>query len=215
MAILSFILFIPGLHAQEIPVPPGYVINDTVYGDLTKDLDHELVVVYDTGQTTDLEGITRELIVYTRKQDTWVPLARSAQAVKGSLEGGCIGDPYTGIEVKAHTLYISHHGGCNNKWWQTDGYRFQDEELYWVHYQNLYGSPCDTWQEVIMELLTGKVTVKGEKENCDTETVHQSEQETFATDPIMIGIAHRQEHTIEVTSPEHKKEFIIVKSKDL
>lgn len=81
IAILSVLLFIPRLHAQEIPVPSRYVINDTVYGDLTKDPNKELVVFYDTGETTDLKGIKREVIVYTLKQEIWVPLARSTQAV--------------------------------------------------------------------------------------------------------------------------------------
>ncbi|WP_430815261.1 hypothetical protein [Carboxylicivirga sp. RSCT41] len=200
--LLAFVQFVDG---QTLTVPENHVIIDSVYGDLNKDGINELVVAYNTKPEIDFESVPRVLIIYQRDKDHWKEWKRSDEALYGSRDGGMMGDPYGEMEIKNGVLLISQNGGSSWKWGFTDKYRFQNGEFYLIGYTSLSGKPCENWKSVDFNLSTGKMIVKVEYEQCDTDgqEVSKSENETLTKSGIKITLQKRQECEIEIVTPKY------------
>ena len=97
------------VKAQKIPVPGRSVMIDSVVGDLDKDGVSELAVAYNThpiDADTD-ENVPRALVIYKIKNGEWMPWKISKSALMGSKEGGMMGDPFEGIEIKNGNCHIT------------------------------------------------------------------------------------------------------------
>ncbi|MGL4630589.1 MAG: hypothetical protein ACRCVT_05210, partial [Leadbetterella sp.] len=107
--------------AQNLSIPVNYTIVDSVKGDLDKDKIEELVVAYNTQteKVGDSESIPRELVIYKKSKNRWVVWKKSNQALLGSRDGGMMGDPFEGIEIRNGGLQIFHFGGSSWKWSHT------------------------------------------------------------------------------------------------
>ena len=209
--IIIFLLFNGSIiFGQKIPVPENYVVIDTVSGDLDKDNIRELVVAFDTKKPDEEnENVPRVLGIYKLKHGKWVEWKKSEQALYGSRDGGMMGDPYDGIEIKNGTLRISHYGGSSWKWGNTDIYRFQDNDFYLIGYESNSGRICDYWLNVSFNLSTGKIIIKKEYEDCQTDDpqIYKRENETFYEKKLKITLEKRQEKEIRIVSPKYKHEI--------
>jgi hypothetical protein len=198
-------------YGQEVPIPDNYSIVESISGDLDRDSVPELVVSYNKGSESETDGISRELIIYKLKNNNWTEWKKSEQALYGSRDGGMMGDPYGGMEIKKGILHISQNGGSSWKWEFTDKYRFQDGEFYLIGYSSIDGKLCEYWREVDFNLSTGKMIVKKEFEDCETDEqeIYKRENETLFEKGLKITIQKRQEREIKITTPKYGHEIYL------
>jgi len=211
--VLIFLLFTFNLFGQVRPTPSNYSVVESVTGDLDKDGVDELVVVYNTNAEKENEGVERELIIYKLDNNKWSQWKKSRQALYGSRDGGMMGDPFGGIEIKKGILLISHCGGSSWKWGHTDKYRFQDGEFYLIGYTSNAGKLCEYWKTVDFNISTGKIVVKKEYENEDYE-IYKRENEIFLTKKLSISLQTRNEREITIVSPKYGHEIYISEGKE-
>lgn len=203
-------------YGQEVPIPNNYSIVDSVSGDLDKDSIAELVVAYNKGPENETDGVPRELIIYKLKNNNWTEWKKSDQALYGSRDGGMMGDPYGEMKITNGILHISQNGGSSWKWGFTDKYRFQYGEFYLIGYSSIGGKPCEYWREVDFNLSTGKMIVKKEFEECETDEqeIYKREDETLFEKGLKVTIQKRQEREIKITTPKYGHEIYIAIGKE-
>jgi hypothetical protein len=199
--------------SQSIPIPPNYSVIDSTLGDLDKDGVEELVVAYNTKSEDNesSESIPRELIIYKKTNTKWTAWQQSRQALYGSRDGGMMGDPFGDISIQKGILNISHSGGSSWKWSHTDKYRFEGKTFRLIGYVSHNGKPCEYWQNVDFNLVTGKIIVKKEFENCATadQKIYKRQNETFLKKGIHITLENRSEKEIKIVSPKYRHEIYV------
>lgn len=170
ICILIFLLIHASvLVGQELLIPDHHSLVDSISGDLDKDSNSELVVVYNVGPDDEAYGYSRQLIIYKLKDSKWTEWKKSDQALFSSKDGGMMGDPFDAIEIENSVLLIRQRGGSGWKWGLTNKYRFQNGEFYLIGYSSNYGSFCKYWQVVDFNLITGKIVVTREYEECEEQ----------------------------------------------
>ncbi|HET9057452.1 MAG TPA: hypothetical protein VFN30_11470 [Chitinophagaceae bacterium] len=206
-----FIIAVQTVSGQIIPVPNNYSIVDTVTGDLDKDSINELVVAYNVGQESEIDGVPRELIIYKLENNNWIEWKKSMGALYGSRDGGMMGDPFGDIEIKNGILLISQDGGSSWKWSFTDKYRFQNGEFYLIGYTSNYGKLCEYWETVDFNLSTGKMIIKKEYEKCENQdqNIYKTENETVSEKGLTITLQNRNEKEIKIVTPKYGHEIYI------
>ncbi|MFN8276051.1 MAG: hypothetical protein U0T84_01085 [Chitinophagales bacterium] len=198
------------VRAQVIPVPKGYTLIDSVSGDLDKDGLWEMVALYNT--RSDTFNIPRELIIYKPDTAGWKVWKRSNQVVMGSADGGTMGDAYNSMEINEQFLLITQSGGSNWKWGEVDKYKYIDSALYLVGYTATNGHPCDYWMEVNFNLLSGKLAVKKEFEDCEKDqAIYKRENESFIQKGIRITLEKRRSAEVQFFSPTYHHEITIAR----
>jgi len=209
--VIFLITSIQCVLAQEIPIPKGYSVVDTITGDLDKDSIKELVVAYNTDIASEFGGFHRELSVYKLENNAWKLWKTSQQALYGSKDGGMMGDPFDEMRIKEGILHISQNGGSSWKWGFTDKYRFQDGAFYLIGYTSISGKICEYWRDVDFNLLTGKMIVKKEFKNCKAEEskIYKTENETFYRKGLKITMDKRLESEILITTPKYGHKIYI------
>lgn len=98
-------------------------------GDLNKDGNNDLAFVIE-GTGANGESAPRTLIVafgpeYSLKVE-------AGNAILKADEGGIMGDPFDGIEIKNSSLYLHFFGGSSWRWDYSYQFRFQDEDFYLI-----------------------------------------------------------------------------------
>lgn len=197
--------------AQEIPMPAGYSLVDTVSGDLNGDGKRELVVAYNTVTENEFEGVSRMLIIFQLENGQWKEWKKSAQALMGSRDGGMMGDPYGQMQITKGVLRVSHNGGSSWKWSVTDMYRFQKGEFYLIGYNSFSGKLCEYWTEVDFNLSTGKLIYTKEYERCteQNQEIFKKETEEMRKKGLKITFQNRHEKAIILTTPIYKEAIAI------
>ncbi|NOU62292.1 hypothetical protein [Marinifilum caeruleilacunae] len=200
---------------QDIPVPSNYEIIDSVTGDLNNDSVDDLVVAYNTEPENEIEGVPREIIIYKLENNTWKLWKKSRLALYGSRDGGMMGDPLERIEIKKGILLVSQCGGSSWKWGFTDKYRFQNGDFYLIGYTSNAGRPGDYWRNVDFNLSTGKMIVKKEYEDSesDEQPIYKTENETLYEKDLKITLQSRQEKEIKIVTPKYGHEIYIATGK--
>src|SRR5688572_8084568 len=196
---------------QEIPSPKNFEIIDTISGDLDNDGVKELVVAYNTKkEDTSYESIPRNLRIYKMQNQKWIIWKESQQALYGSRDGGMMGDPFGEIKIEKGVLQISQNGGSSWKWGHTDKYRYQNGEFYLIGYSSQYGKLCEYWMDVDFNLLTGKMIIKKEFENCEAnQEIYKRENETFYKKGLKVSLQNRSENEIKIVTPKYRHEIYI------
>jgi hypothetical protein len=204
--------------AQNIPIPVNYSLIGTAFGDLDKDGVDELVVAYNTksNEVEISDGVPRELIIYKKANAKWTVWQKSMQALYGSRDGGMMGDPFGDISIKKGVLIISQDGGSSWKWGHTDKYRYDGKAFNLIGYVDNYGKPCEYWEQVDFNLVTGKLIVKKEFENCETadQKVYKRQNETFFKKGLNITLQNRSEKEIKIVSPKYRHEIYVAVKMD-
>lgn len=202
------------MFGQSPPIPKNHSIIDSIKGDLNNDGIEELVVAYNTQKENEdnFESIPRELVIYKKEKNKWINWINSKDALYGSRDGGMMGDPFEGIEIKKGLLFVSQNGGSSWKWGHTDKYRYQDGKFYLIGYSSNYGKPCEYFTDVDFNLSTGKMIVKKEYESCENEDeqkVYKRENEMFYYKGVKITIENRNEKEIIIVSPKYKHKIYV------
>lgn len=101
-------------------IPKGFVLMDSIRGDLNTDGYSDLVLVLRTpGEDTasDASAYKRPLLILTGLPDQNYKLAaRNDDLVYCYQCGGLFGDPYNGLEINNGALSLNHFGGSNLRW---------------------------------------------------------------------------------------------------
>ena len=210
--IIFFLICSYNLIGQDIPIPSHYSIIESVKGDLDKDGIEELVVAYNCEAINETnESVSRELIIYKKNNNQWVVWEKSKNALLESQDGGMMGDPFSGIEIKNNVLSISHNGGSRWKWGYTEKYRYQNQTFYLIGYSTNSGAPCEYWLNVDYNLSTGKIIVAKEYEDCESakQEIYKTEKETFYKKGLKITLQNRSSKEIQIISPKYKFEIYL------
>ncbi|MDP4269630.1 MAG: hypothetical protein Q8909_05840 [Bacteroidota bacterium] len=217
MKIIYFLLFLGfGMHislfAQKTPVTPGYQLIDSVIGDLDKDGINELVAAYNIREgLKENDNFHRAIIIYKLSSGKWILWKKSEQALFMSQDGGMMGDPYSGMDIKNGILAIYQEGGSSWKWSQSDKYRYQDGDFYLIGYSNNYGKPCEYFEMIDFNLSTGKLIYKKEYERCENspQEIYKRENEILFNKGLKIKLQNRYSKEIKFITPLYKKEICI------
>lgn len=216
---LSFICPLLAL-SQRIPLPKNYTVVDTVSGDLNKDNIKELVVAYNTKTATEeYENLPRELVIYKLQNGNWTVWKKSQQALLGSQDGGMMGDPYAGMEIKNNVLQVSHYGGSSWKWGYTDKYRYQKSDFYLIGYSSEGGKMCEEWTDLDFNLSTGLLTVEKKYNDCgeeqdQEEKTSETESETIYKKGLKITLEKRNSREIKIVTPKYKFDIYVATKND-
>lgn len=208
-----FFLSIIVAFSQSVPIPSNYSVVDSVLGDLDKDGVDELVVAYNTKSDEDEidKGVPRELVIYKRQNNRWGVWQKSMQALYGSSDGGMMSDPFGEITIEKGILKISHEGGGRWKWNFTDKYRYDGKEFKLIGYESYYGTPCEYWELVDFNLVTGKIIIEKEFERCENDAknqeIYKRENETFFKKVITLNLQNRSAKDIIIVSPKYRHEI--------
>lgn len=183
--------------------PANYTSMADAKGDLNGDGIDEQIYVYTTPDSTEF-GAIREIVIYKEGEEKWEPWVTSRAAIMNSDEGGMMGDPFDGIEIKNGVLHISHWGGSSWKWSTIDKYRYQNDQFELIGFTSTYGKPCEYWREFDFNVSTGKAIGSQEPEKCED---HEPDGQTNAfKDEFKIDGIHQtlknRERGAEIESPE-------------
>lgn len=199
-------------ESQEIAIPEGYYLIESIEGDLDNDGIEETVVAYNTAEVVEgsYKNVERDLIVYKKQSGKWVKWKSSLQALYGSRDGGMMGDPYDTMFIENGILQIQHFGGSSWKWSVTDKYRYQDNELYLIGYTSLSGANCEYWESADFNVSTGKIIVEKEWEDCDSEDAENKKvSETSLVKGLKVTLQNRHEKRIHIVTPKEKLEVFV------
>ena len=143
----------------RIATPKGYREIGTADGDLDKDGTPERVIIFDTGNPTDM-GTEREIRIYRAAADEWQLWHSSIGAVMPSEHGGAMGEPFRSVDVERGAIVLKHSGGSRAKWAHTPRYRFQDGAFHLIGTTTTTDIPNDVSDEFDYNLSTGRATYK-------------------------------------------------------
>lgn len=214
LILVFFTFFLAGSSfGQEASIPGQYRPLEEVYGDLNKDGVDEKVVVYNmTDVEDDVNGTDREIVIFRKEGQGWIAWHRSTRAIGNSKDGGMMGDPFAGVEIKNGLLLIYQSGGSSWKWTYTDKYRFQNNRFELIGHTHHYGRVCDYWTSFDYNITTGKIVYTKEYETCEGETnvVSKKEQETFSH-PLKkrVTLANRLDAEVKIVTPKYKDELYL------
>ena len=115
--------------------PKGYVLLDSMSGDLNRDAHRDLILIYKQAQESEDfdKPSKRPLLLYLGQTDgrTYRLAARNDKAVLCSLCGGVMGDPYSGLAIKNGFFTVEHHGGSNWRWTRFITFRYDTKDKKW------------------------------------------------------------------------------------
>lgn len=211
-SLLILLFATAALFAQRIPVPEGFTPLDSIRGDLDRDGQDERVMVYEAITPDSLyNSAARKLCIYQNEGGRWELWQTSDQALMGSRDGGMMGDPYQGLEIKSDVLVINQYGGSSWKWSATDKYRWDGSAFRLIGYTNYFGRPCDYFQTFDFNLITGKVIYRldPDPDGCEDGAfepleTYKKQKETFFHKGVVITMQNRQEADITIVTPKYR-----------
>jgi hypothetical protein len=114
--------------------PEGWVVLDTMTGDLNRDAYTDLLLILrSTAEDTGYYEHPRPLLILTGNAAGELTLAeRSEHAVLCKQCGGAWGDPYDGLAIKNGYFSVEHYGGSNWRWTRIITFRYNEKEKTWL-----------------------------------------------------------------------------------
>jgi hypothetical protein len=130
------------------------------FGDLDGDSVDERVVVW---QDSDLHRVLQ--IFKKDSENKWIKWQEFSNVIMKSDDGGAMGDPFEGLEIKNRVIIINHSGGGGRfEWGYTHKYRLDLKDKIW----KLIGVTVDMLDKNVRDqnldynLLTNKAIYKVE-----------------------------------------------------
>lgn len=126
---------LPNIITQFIP--EGFVVMDTVNGDLNSDNIPDVLIVLKKQHEDTVTGYPgniskRPLYILLGSADGTFVLGTKSNNLIYCLEcGGAMGDPYLGIECKKGEFIIYHFGGSGWRWNMKHKYKYSASEQTW------------------------------------------------------------------------------------
>ena len=129
---------LPDTDISDEELPEGVRLMDICEGDLDGDgkSDFAVVLEYEPGyeyfpsESWALREGIRPIYVYTYVEGVGYQCRyEHRKLIRTKEEGGMIGDPYAGIEIKEGTLTVSDYGGSSIRWGDDLIFKIKGEEL--------------------------------------------------------------------------------------
>ena len=148
--------------------PKFWKLIEVAYGNLDVDLQDEAVVVYETPIAVD-PGYQQSLAIYKKISNGWKLWHQSTSPILSTQAGGMMGNPFEGIAIDRKCIVVNHFGGSRQKWNLTHRYRFQNNNWYVIGATVSFGAPCDYFDTLDYNLVTGDILVEHTTEECDDD----------------------------------------------
>jgi hypothetical protein len=114
-------------------IPKGFLILDSLGGDLNLDAYNDLVLILKMEGEDSLQDVCRPLLILTGQENKSYKLeARNDSVVLCRSCGGVFGDPYESTVIKNGYFSIQHYGGSNWRWTRIITFKFVKEKNSWV-----------------------------------------------------------------------------------
>ncbi len=116
---------------------PGYDTLATAKGDLNHDEFEDLIIIYkqeDEIEKTQgtLDPLYRPLVIYLGQDNNKLIFKTgSNNAVLSCNNGGMMGDPFCGIDIKGGQFTLSYYGGSNWRWSRNITFKYSVNDLNW------------------------------------------------------------------------------------
>lgn len=158
-------------------VPKGYVIFDTIYGDLNKDGQKDCVFIIKATDKSqfindesqgELDRNRRGIIVLLKKNDAYELVVINYNCFSSENEdGGVYFAPELSFEISKGKLFINYSHGRYGYWEYT--FRYQNSDLELIGYDSSSNSGPVINSETSINFLTGKrITNENTNENADS-----------------------------------------------
>lgn len=135
---------LPDTDISDEELPEGVCLMDICEGDLDGDDKQDFAVVLEYepgyeyfrgGESRPVQEGIRPIYVYTYVEDVGYQCRyENHDFIRTKEEGGMIGDPYAGIEIKEGTLTVSDYGGSSGRWGDDLIFKIKGEELFLKEY---------------------------------------------------------------------------------
>lgn len=113
-------------------IPEGWVLLDTLSGDLNRDTYTDLLLILKRADENDSnDDLQRPLLVFTGTAQGLQLAARNDNVVLCKNCGGIWGDPYSRMVIKNGYFSIEHYGGSNWRWTRIITFKYNDTEKTW------------------------------------------------------------------------------------
>lgn len=145
--------------------PKYWTVNQTVYGDLDNVPGDEAVVVYNMPAETE-SGHQRRLALYRKENGLWSLWHQTSSPVMSDDAGGMMGDPLQSVKIEQKGIVIVHMGGSREKWTYTHRYQCLNNKWYLTGAHISFGAPCDYFETLDFNLLTGDINVSKVVQRC-------------------------------------------------
>jgi hypothetical protein len=119
-------------------IPEGYVLMDTLSGDLNLDkYPDKLLIVRKIEEDTIYEIVDRPLLILLGQAEGMYRLAaRCDKAVLCYRCGGVYGDPYAEMAIQNGIFTIHHYGGSNWRWTRAISFKYSPKDQQWYLYED-------------------------------------------------------------------------------
>lgn len=143
---------LPDTDISDEELPEGVCLMDICEGDLDGDgkSDFAVVLEYEPGyeyfpsESWALREGIRPIYVYTYVEGVGYQCRyEHHKLIRTKEEGGMIGDPYAGMEIKDKTLTVSDYGGSSIRWANDYVFGMKGEELVLKEHDEYVGSTLD------------------------------------------------------------------------
>ncbi|GAB6007808.1 hypothetical protein [Dysgonomonas reticulitermitis] len=117
-------------------VPEGYVIFDTISGDLNLDqYADRLMILKKNGGETDEDR--RPLLILLGQEDNTCRLAvRNDNVVLGANYGGATSDPYVKMTINKGSFSVEFNGGSSSRWIRIITFKYSPDDNYWFLHED-------------------------------------------------------------------------------
>lgn len=187
----------------SIPNPNKYEIITQVKGDLDMDGNDEIIVVFNTNETTPF-GKPRLIQIFkinNFKTTLWI---ESNFALKRSEENG-VKENMVEILIEKGDLIIINSQISNWKLIEQNKYRLNEGEFKLVEYKSEYGKKDEYWINVNYFPKTGNVEFIKKYEKGDFKT----EIDNFKLGKFDLNLKNRTKKAIAFTTPKYQYEWSI------
>jgi hypothetical protein len=115
-------------------IPEGWVLLDTMSGDLNRDAYTDLLMVLKRPyEDTGYDELPRPLLIWTGSASSGLQLAaRNDDVVLCEDCGGVWGDPYEGLAIRNGYFSVEHYGGSAWRWTRIITFRYNEKENTWL-----------------------------------------------------------------------------------
>jgi hypothetical protein len=112
-------------------VPEGYVILDTISGDLNLDQYADMLMILKKNEEETDED-RRPLLILLGQEDNTCKLAvRNDNVVLGANDGGVMGDPYVKMVINKGYFSVEFNGGSSSRWIRIITFKYSPDDNYW------------------------------------------------------------------------------------
>ncbi len=114
--------------------PEGWVIMDTMTGDLNRDQFTDLIIILQRENESENDSdVVRPLLIFTGNTGGGLDFReRNDHVVLCYHCGGVYGDPYDGLAIKNGYFSVEHYGGSSDRWTRIITFKYSEKGKTWI-----------------------------------------------------------------------------------